>query len=414
MTYVETTHRSLGGNIGKSIFGAVIGLILFIAAFPVLWLNEGTADLSKLTEKAIIASQENPQEGFVAYSGTLSTKEQLKDDVINEVEALQLLREAETYAWKETKKSKTQKNVGGSSDTVTTYSYSKVWTEKPKDASRFKEKGYTNIISPYKSTSFRAKNILVDNKIEVLRTLQLPQGESLMDFQIKDKNFSRSGNYAFRGKGSIGNPEIGDVRISYEVVPNNAKGTLFAELKNNKITPYREGENKLYRFFYTDKEGAKEILSSERSTKMWLFRALGLGMMVIGVVMFLGVIEAIGNIIPFIGSIFRGISILIGIVIALVLGGSTILIAKIFYNPLLLILTIVLVATGIFFYNKKKEKGSSQETIPNQSMTNAPPSPPQQTNQPSQNVTGSSSTHVSEKGSSPLSRISQPSNQNQE
>ena len=170
----------------------------------------------------------------------------------------------------------------------------------------------------------------------------------------------------------------------------------------------------MYRFFYTDKEGAKEILSSERTTKIWIVRAIGLLMMVIGVVMILGVIEAIGNIIPFIGSIFKGISFLIGIVIAIVLGGSTILIAKIFYNPLLLVLTIVLVAVGIFFYNKKKEQSSSQGTIADQSVTSVSPSPPQQTNQSSQNVTAPSSTHIPEKGSSPLSRISKTPNQNQE
>src|SRR5438132_6417958 len=52
--YVEYTRRGLFGNIGQSIAGVAFGALLFIAAFPVLWWNEGRLDLSRVAREAVV------------------------------------------------------------------------------------------------------------------------------------------------------------------------------------------------------------------------------------------------------------------------------------------------------------------------------------------------------------------------
>lgn len=41
--YTEQSKTGLGGRFLQSIKGVLVGLLLFVAAFPVLWLNEGYA-----------------------------------------------------------------------------------------------------------------------------------------------------------------------------------------------------------------------------------------------------------------------------------------------------------------------------------------------------------------------------------
>ncbi|MDF2434664.1 MAG: hypothetical protein JWP44_4295, partial [Mucilaginibacter sp.] len=39
--YQSVSHRSLGSNLVESIKGVLVGIVMFFAAFPVLWMNEG-------------------------------------------------------------------------------------------------------------------------------------------------------------------------------------------------------------------------------------------------------------------------------------------------------------------------------------------------------------------------------------
>ena len=42
-TFTEVTHQGFFSRIGKSIVGVLVGIVLSIAAFPVLFWNEGRA-----------------------------------------------------------------------------------------------------------------------------------------------------------------------------------------------------------------------------------------------------------------------------------------------------------------------------------------------------------------------------------
>jgi hypothetical protein len=86
--YSEVTSQSWGGRLMESIKGVVAGGALFIAAFPVLWMNEGcSVDTAKgLEEGAKIAisidlskvSSDNNGK-LIQGSGTASTSDRISD-----------------------------------------------------------------------------------------------------------------------------------------------------------------------------------------------------------------------------------------------------------------------------------------------------------------------------------------------
>lgn len=41
MAYTETTTQSWGSRLGDSLKGIIVGIILFIVSFPLLFWNEG-------------------------------------------------------------------------------------------------------------------------------------------------------------------------------------------------------------------------------------------------------------------------------------------------------------------------------------------------------------------------------------
>ena len=52
-SYQSVTSRGLGDNLIESIKGIVVGVILFLVSFPVLWWNEGRLDISTVAKTVL-------------------------------------------------------------------------------------------------------------------------------------------------------------------------------------------------------------------------------------------------------------------------------------------------------------------------------------------------------------------------
>ena len=154
MSTTVTTHASYGKRLGDSLKGILFGLVVFIAGFPLLFWNEGRnvirANALKEAEAAMVEAEydnvDSSLEGKVVHvSGMATTDEILQDGLLPiAANAISLIREVQMYQWLEESKSETKKKVGGSTDTVTTYSYTKDWVSHPVDSSRFQEAGHQN------------------------------------------------------------------------------------------------------------------------------------------------------------------------------------------------------------------------------------------------------------------------------
>ena len=122
-SFTEITSESWFSRIGGAIKGIVIGLVLFIASFPVLFwnegravkryktLNEGAGSVISLPEASILPENEGM---LVHVSGQAITDEIISDTEFEvAVTAIKLKRKVEMYQWNEKKKRKTRKKLGG-------------------------------------------------------------------------------------------------------------------------------------------------------------------------------------------------------------------------------------------------------------------------------------------------------------
>jgi hypothetical protein len=127
----EVSEKSWGARLMESIKGVLVGLALFVAAFPVLFMNEGCAvktarDLGNLAKEVVSvdALKIDPANNGkpVHMSGDAKTDEVLTDSAFNySANAIHLGRSVEMFQWIEDRKEKTEKQVGGSEKTTTTY-----------------------------------------------------------------------------------------------------------------------------------------------------------------------------------------------------------------------------------------------------------------------------------------------------
>ncbi len=275
------------------------------------------------------------------------------------------------YAWVEKTESKTEKNTGGSETTTTTYSYVQEWTSNPADSSTFKEPaGHTNPAMPYQNQTFYVNNASVGVYPVNIQELSLPgQTELVLNSSMVNPRYAGSlnGNYIFIKPGGYGyyggtsSPTVGDLRIHYTALASDINVTVFGLLQGGNIVPFiYKGEDKLYHARMGTRDEAIATLSKEHKTVGWILRLVGFLMMWIGLTMFFGPINAVLDVLPFLGNISRTLISIAMFVVALVLSIATIVVSMIAHNPIALIITIVVIIGIVFLIGRlvRKKKAS--------------------------------------------------------
>lgn len=177
----------------------------------------------------------------------------------------------------------------------------------------------------------------------------------------KPQSFVRaSETYLFKGSGSLDNPQVGDARVSFVALSPGTTVTMFAKLEGGQLVPYtwQKDERPLFRAEVGPRDQALASMHAEHKSIGWVLRLVGFAMMWIGLMLFFGPINALLDIVPFLGSAGR---FLIGIAmfpVALVLSTVTIILSIIAHSPILLALFIVALVSGAYLlYQKKKKAG---------------------------------------------------------
>jgi len=137
--YVETTSQSWLSRLAGSLAGVIVGIVFILISIGVLFWNEGRAvqTARSLAEGGKIVLDVDPSpldranEGkLIHVSGNAVATAPLVDPEFGvSTVALHLVRAAEMYQWKEEKHEETHKSLGGSEETTTTYTYTKVWSD---------------------------------------------------------------------------------------------------------------------------------------------------------------------------------------------------------------------------------------------------------------------------------------------
>ena len=368
--FTEITTKSWGSRILNSIKGVFIGFIMFIISFGLLYYNEGRVDISKIAGDSI-EIQSNTQTSIendnklVSITGILESNDKIGDEFLRQGNYISIERSVEMYSWKEYKESNSKTNVGGSETTETTYNYKKEWVNDPDNSSNFKiTEGHQNPQMTINNNSVKVQNAKIGIYDLDINKIKLPNPKSL---KLNNENIILINNlnlandkYLFKGTGTIENPQIGDIRISYSVITNPLeKVTVFGKLdkSNQKISQYFGKNNvKLYSVFEGNKDTAISIMNTEHNTLTWALRGLGFILMWIGLMTLFNPISVFLDILPIFGSISRiGIA-LITFFVSLVLSIITILISILTHNLITLIVVILFTIVALILYLKSKRK----------------------------------------------------------
>jgi hypothetical protein len=370
--FTETVTTGWGKRIMNSVMGALIGVLLFIFSFVVLWKTEGRTNYAKIAGKAVPLSiqavDQKGQDQLVSATGPLETPDSVGDpEFIRPGNYILLQRTVEMYSWRERSSSKTKKNMGGSETTTTTYTYEKEWTSNPGNSADFKKpEGHENPGLDIAEKEFYAGRVKLGAYELDIQNMQLPDAQKLEIGQNDlapdmSDSFRLLQGYLFKGKGTLSEPQVGDVRVSFGAILSGKKATVFGKLIGSAIEPYLiRGETKFYRAIPGTRDEAVAQLKTEYKVAGWMGRIIGFLMMWIGMLLFLGPLSTVLDVLPFLGSTSRFVVGLLTFPIALVLSVVTIIVSLIAHNVIALIVVLALVAGLILFLARKKKQTAPQ------------------------------------------------------
>ena len=367
----EVTRTGFLGNLKNAVVGVLVGLVMFAASFPVLYWNEGRVNLAAVAKTSLPAPADKPDaalEGkFVSVSAAVQSKEEIGDpEFLRAGPWIRLDRKVEMFAWKEKKDTKEEKELGGGTKKTTTYTYTKEWVHDPKPSSEFHSPaGHENPPLALPAATFKVKRAELGGYGLDASACELPSGgpltvtSALLDgASVSGRGAKLDGSYVFFGVGSVANPTVGDVRVSFLALERGALVTLFGKQTADQIGPhvFSENESPFFRALKGTREEAIAELAFEDAVIRWLLRGLGFILMWFGMSLVLGPISAVMDVIPALGGVSR---FLIGVIlfpIALVLTTVTIVISLIFHSLVATVIAVVVVAIALFVIFGRKKK----------------------------------------------------------
>lgn len=389
-TFTETTRVSWFTRIKNSIVGVLIGLVLIVLMVFMLFWNEGRAvqTARSLTEGAGAVVSVSPDavdaanDGkLVHVTGPVSTTSRPADTTFGiSVDGVRLVRTVEMYQWKESSKSETTNKVGGGQETVTTYSYSKEWSESAIGSSGFKNPGgHENPPMEIRSARFQVADArlgaftLSDRVISGLggeKTLALsPDMTEAIDAAYSgNKRVTVAENRIYLGFSST-NPAVGDYRISYAVARLGVASVIGAQ-RGGGFEPYQTIAGDQLLMVEDGAVPADKMFADAQSANMvltWVLRVVGLVLLAIAFGMLLAPLGVAADVIPPLGSLLRMGTGIVAMLLAAVVGSATIAIAWFWYRPVLSLIIIaigVAVAAALIFVGRSRAKAAPAAGAP--------------------------------------------------
>ncbi len=330
----------------KQIISLIFGIVLFIGAFVVLWMNEANsaqkiaiADYASKNAIQVDATNINGEndEKLISTSAEAISDAVLGDENIKIPNSLIVSRKVEMYQWVEN-------NEGGNTK------YEKAWSEDFVDSNYFENKSYKNPSFPIKSEVFSAEVAeFGDYTLNNEQVLLIESENEVTDLPQNSKYTIVNGSY-FSGK-DIENPQIGDVLITYSYVPSKTAVSIIGQQNaDNTISALQYKDMSIY-IQYDGNLSKDEIINAYRqdNTNFTIFvRIAGCLLMFLGLKLFISPIIDIFNLIPILGKVADFILSIVLFLISICLSLVTISIAWFAYRPVLsLLLAIVVFAIGM-------------------------------------------------------------------
>ncbi len=358
--FQETTYKGWGTRLKESLGGIVIGLILLIAMPILLFWNEGravqTAKSLKEGASAVrevssdrVASENAGQ--LLHIAGDLKVETPLVDPVTGiSVVAVSLQREAEMYQWVETCSSRSEKKLGGGEETVTTCNYAREWKSGRIESADFrKPEGHSNPAPTVQSgtvtqTSAPLGAFTMDERI--LGRLSGGDPVAITDAmmtEVRSKvpggaNAELQGNTIYLRNSTA--PQVGDMRLVMTSAAAGQMSVIGQQIDvqgTTQLAPYQTeaGDQLLLvsrgivaaKAMFKEAEQANTIIT-------WLLRVVGLVFLFAAFAAIMSVLGVLADVVPIAGTLVRYGTSTIALILALLVGGTVIGVAWIWYRPL--------------------------------------------------------------------------------
>lgn len=277
---------------------AIIGAVLVAAAFVSLFVNEGKENPVKLVGAALpLDSSLSPPWGIngqlVGISGKAKTSTLLGDNMFLEPGLyLEVFREFEVYSWAETSGLVMRPDENGVEALQMTYTYETKWTPNPHDSLGFTYPAtHQNPKVHIEKGIYRPTEILIGLYTVPGKNLALPPGErlTLTDDNVHLYNEStqesrgrRFGNYIYIGKAEPKDPQVGDVRVYYKVVPSGEAATIYGRLGDMSIEPFDKSQLGIFRLEWGGVDESLFVAAREFYRSVWVNRFVGAGVLLLG------------------------------------------------------------------------------------------------------------------------------------
>ncbi|MCJ8054068.1 TMEM43 family protein [Shinella curvata] len=388
MSFTETTTTSWFSRLKSALIKIVVGFILLIACIWLLFWNEGRSvkTYRALVEGAgLVVSVENgavdpANEGkLVHISGPVKPVGVPEDSQlgISADGAVGLDRIVEMYQWVEESKSETRKQLGGSEETVTTYSYRKEWNRREISSSGFRQSGHDNPQKPIDDASFPVASANIGAFSVDGRTVANLGDDRPIPLTALDVNRVGEATALAKPVSALGgqavfafdpqNPQVGDIRISFKR-SDLSEASFVGAQRGNGLTAYKTTNGRellLSEAGIHDAAAMFETAQSENTIITWAVRVGGLIGIFIGFAFIFSILGVIGDVIPFIGSIVNFGTSAIALILTLLIGPAVIAIAWIAYRPVIAIAVLVAgiaLAAGILYLRRGKAAAAPATT----------------------------------------------------
>ncbi len=354
-SFTKVESSSWGSRLGNALKGIVVGLVLLLVGGVLLFWNEGRAvhRARTLEEGASVvvhvpATVVEPRNDgkLVHVTGRAEASGPVNDpDFGVEAGALALARHVEMYQWVEESHSETRKKLGGGTETVTTFSYSKQWRPDAVDSSRFeKPAGHENPPMPVGSGSWTADRVTLGafvldpafvSQIAVDSPLAPDEGVVRAVAAALDRPAVAAGDAVFVGA-DVASPAVGDLRIRWETAPEQTVSVVGRQ-RAGRIEPYQASKGTIALLEPGTRSADAMFQSAKQAnvTMTWILRGLGFLLLFFGFQAVFALFSVLADVVPFLGSLV-GIGVgIVSFLLAGLVGTSIVALAWLFYRPLL-------------------------------------------------------------------------------
>lgn len=356
--YFETTeYEGYGSRIKHSFGGLCFGPILMVISVVVLVWNEGRnmhrlQDLREAQPIVFhvndISSIDSSKEGKLLHlSGDTETDDDLYDQDfgIQSSSAIHLKRSVETYQWVEKESTRETKTNSGGTKRTTSYTYERIWNTDIENSNQFyRPDNHENPENPlFEDISYDADSVTLGAyqlSYDVISKMNWyePYDSISADTVQVDTGYAVSisqNRYFYFGDDSS-NPQVGDTRVSFSIVPTGTV-SMVAEQSGAYLTSYatsRGGSILLLQKGYASSAELFAKAELENAILTWVLRAVGYVASFIGLSAMMQPISVLVDIVPFVGELVDMGLTCVAFIVSLTISSTVIAIAWLFYRPL--------------------------------------------------------------------------------